>query len=162
MFTFSESPENNNIYIKIKGLTKANEEGIRKAFYYIGKDLVQTSKELILDKNKSGKVYPVRLSGRIVKHRSSSPGEPPANLTGNLRKSIGFDVRGGNQLEFGSRSGPPAAGVSPKQNIADYAKSLEIGSSRVEARPYLKPTIKANDRNASAHFEAQLKMELTK
>jgi hypothetical protein len=162
MIKITASPENNKIIVQINNIAKASKEGIRKAFYFIGKDLVQTGNELILDQDKNGELYVKRLGGRLVRHRASSPGQPPANFTGNLRKSLGFDVRGSEQLEFGSRSGPPAAGVSPKQNVADYAKDLEVGSSKVEARPYLKPSVKLNERNSYTHFETQLKREITK
>lgn len=141
----------------ISNKTKA---GIRQAFYQAGKSLKSTSSNLILDKNKSGILYTVRLGNSKRKHQASAPGEAPANLTGNLRKSIGFDVRGSEQLEFGSRDGAPAAGVSGKQHVAKYSVFLELGTSRMAARPFLNPSIESNERNIFTSLVEQIKGSL--
>lgn len=140
----------------IKNSHKITREGIRKAFYYIGNDLRRTTQESILSGPKTGRTYLIRIGGRKINHTASAPGEAPANFTGNLRKSIGFEVRGGDKLEFGSRSGPPAAGLSPKQSVAEYSKYLELGTSKMAARPYLKPSITKNQQNAKQHFEREI------
>lgn len=162
MITVKQDDKSGSILVNICNIKSSSVNAIRKAFYYIGKDLKQVSNDMILSKNKSGKIYSVRLGKTRKLHQSSASGEAPANLTGNLRKSIGFEVRGGSQLEFGSRSGPPSAGLSPKQNVADYAAALEVGSSRVAARPYLSPSIEKNRRNTTEHFERELERELNK
>jgi hypothetical protein len=158
---FKSDPENEKVFLQIKNISELSKKGIRQAYYDIGKDLRQTTQELILDNDKSGKVYVRRLSGRLVRHQASAPGQAPANLTGNLRRSIGFDVRGGEQLEFGSRAGLPQGATAP-QAIAEYSKGLEVGTSKVAARPYLKPSIEQNNRNAFTRFEQRLKEELCK
>lgn len=163
---FKGSPGNEKAFLHLAGIATTSQRAIRQAFYNIGKDLLNTSRSMILEGPKSGKVYVVKkgAANRSYRHQSSAPGQAPANLTGNLRKSIGFDVRGSEQLEFGSRSGPPAAGVSPNQNVAEYARALELGnnSRNLEKRPYLKPSIVSNQRNATEHFETAIKGEFSK
>jgi hypothetical protein len=161
---FKGGPANEKAFLQIANLSQSSYKGIRRAFYNIGKDLLTTSRDMILDAPKSGQVYIVKKGTRNFKHQASAPGEAPANLTGNLRKSIGFDVRGGEQLEFGSRSTAPAAGVSPNQNVAAYARALELGNPKhnLAKRPYLKPSIVSNQRNATEHFESAIKGEFDK
>lgn len=65
----------------------------------------------------------------------SKPGEPPHKVTGNLQKSIDFDVE-----ERGD-----AVILRVGSNI-EYAKELELGTSGdggkgKAARPYLRPTL---------------------
>lgn len=71
-------------------------------------------------------------TGRIYgEHQASAPGEPPAEDTGALRASIEarVNISGGNVIgEIGTRSVP-------------YAAELEFGTSRVEPRPFLRPTV---------------------
>ena len=159
IITNSESRE---ALLILKRSDKITHFGIRRAFYDIGKDLKATTNKLILDGPKTGRVYLIRIDGRLKRHQASAPGEAPANLTDNLRKSIGYDVKGAEELEFGSRSGPPAAGVSPKQNVAKYSVYLESGTSKMEPRPYLAPSIRDNQRNTQNHFERQIKKGFSK
>jgi len=156
---FDNDPNNRRVLLQIENISKLSKEGVRQAFYFIGKDLKQTSNDSILDKNKSGKTYLVRLGRTKRTHQASAPGEAPANITGNLRRSLGFEVRGSTQLEFGSRNGPPAAGVSPKQAVAEYSVYLELGTSKMAPRPYLKPSVEKNQGNTRQHFERELEKE---
>lgn len=162
MFRVSLDPKSQKAFIHIENSGRAAKEGVRQAFYKLGKDLKATANKLILDGPKTGRTYLIRIGGRLKRHQASAPGEAPANLTGNLRKSIGFDVRGSESMEFGSRSGPPAAGISPKQNVAAYSKYLEVGSSKIAPRPYLKPSIEENSRNAIEHFTTEITRQLDK
>lgn len=154
--------DGDKISLVVDNIKNANAKAIRMAMYFIGRDLVNTSQEMIQSKNKSGRVYLKRL-GRVTRtHQASAPGEAPANFTGTLRKSLGFEVRGADQLEFGSRNGPPAAGLSDRQAVAKYSKFLEEGTSKIAARPYLKPSFDKNKGNILQHFERLLEEELTK
>ena len=65
------------------------------------------------------------------RHWPSAPGHPPAIDTGELRRSIMFDVRG-TELEVGSYAGAP------------YAKYLEEGTRKMAARPFLEPAVEKN------------------
>lgn len=72
----------------------------------------------------------------------SRPGMPPGLRTGGLRLSYTHDVRK-------SRSGPYVAVFSDKQTLQPvpphhrvlYASFLEFGTSRMAARPHLRPAV---------------------
>ena len=62
---------------------------------------------------------------------ASSPGEPPGLRTGELRRSIAWEVDGESlKCRVGSNK--------------SYSKYLEMGTSKMDARPYLKPVVEAN------------------
>lgn len=125
---------------KITNLTKNTKQGIRKAFYFIGKDLKKESVRLINQKPKSGRFYIINvgIGGKALKspriHQASAPNEAPAVITGKLRKSISFNVHNFNQLEFGSN--------------VEYGKYLELGTVKMKPRPYLKPSILNKNKNS--------------
>ncbi len=147
------SPKNKKAFLSIGRAPARARTGIRKAFYYIGKEDVSVSRKQILKKNKTGRVYMVRLKGRTVRHRASAPGEFPANLSGALRKSIDFVVRGSNRMEFGAR--------------VPYAENLELGkipgpgSAASKARPFLAKTVELTRRNAIVHMGREIKKSIT-
>lgn len=58
-------------------------------------------------------------------HQASAPGEPPAVDTGNLMNSLQSEMTGAT------------SGVV--YTVAEYAPALEMGSVRMEARPFLTP-----------------------
>jgi len=105
--------------------------GIEKAFWQSGKDITAEFSKQVLAKNKTGRLYIIRKR----KHRSSAPGETPANITGYYRKSLGFQVNQGTtpQLVIG--------------NSAEYAGFLERGTRRMRARPGLRNAIKSSERD---------------
>ena len=61
-------------------------------------------------------------------HIASSPGNPPAIDTGELARSIIFDVRD-MEVEVGAAGGAP------------YALFLEEGTKKMKARPFLGPAV---------------------
>jgi HK97 gp10 family phage protein len=84
--------------------------------------LVQNeARQSILKGPKTGRLYIRR--GRI-RHRASAPGEPPASDTGTLARSIVIDVD--------TRAFTATVGSNVK-----YAPYLELGTSRMRARPFL-------------------------
>ena len=75
---------------------------------------------------------PVRLTAKqreARKYTASAPGEPPAVRTGRLRNSIKYRIVG---------TGADLRGIvgSP----LEYAPHLEFGTSKMERRPFLRPT----------------------
>jgi len=128
----------------IKRAPEKTNRGIRRAFYFIGKDLVSDAKSLVMRGPRSGKIYLFR--GKRI--RASAPGEPPQRVTGKLRKYIDFKVRGADQLEFG---------VLSEVNYAGY---LEKGTGKMKARQFLAPTVKKNEKNVRNHFEKHIKASL--
>ena len=130
-------------------LTKA----IRQSFYTSGKELVaDLNKDMKAPK--SGRAYKVYrgVSGELKKpklHIASAPSETPAIITGKFRKSVDFAVRGNRQLEFGAN-----------ENAPEYAKFLEEGTSKMEAREPFKRTVMKNKDKIKRNIDIKLKQVL--
>lgn len=158
MFEFKADPRNLKVVIKIQKQAGDQKKAIRKAFYEIGKRLVAATNKAILKKPKHGKTYIIK--GR--KHTASAPGEAPANLTGNLRKSLDFEVRGSSQMLFGVQEsfGNRKSG----QNGVIYGRALELGYQprNLAARSYLIASIRENQKNTQVIFERNLRESLGK
>jgi hypothetical protein len=157
MFKITEDIDNRQIYLHVDKHVLLQTRAIRKAFYYIGKDLVRDAAREILKKPKHGRIYTVIIDGRTVKHQASAPGEAPANLRGDLRKSLDFNVEGSNKMEFGYREEFINRKNSPRGVV--YGRALELGYEprNLEPRPNLLPTIKRNYKNSQKHFYRMLK-----
>lgn len=112
----------------------------RRAFYLLGVALRHTAQQSIMEKPKHGRLYLIRQGKRLKRHRASAPGESPANLSGKLKRGIGFNVRGYDRLEFGVRE------------TVKYGKFLEKGTKKMAARPYLISAIKKNEKTAIEYF----------
>ncbi len=140
-FSFKIDAKNRKVELRIANLGKATSKGINQAFYSIGKDLKGTAQQSIIDPPKTGRIYRVR--GK--RHQASAAGEAPANLTGALKDSIDFKVGSSNSMRFEAGDGK-----------VNYAGFLEDGTSKMAARPFMIPAIKANERNAIAHFEREI------
>lgn len=63
----------------------------------------------------------------------SAPGEPPHVLTGHLRRNIAWDRVKALVRKVG-------VGIGNREKIG-YALWLEFGTSKMEARPYLRPSL---------------------
>jgi len=154
-FEFKVDKTNRKVELQIKNLTELTTRGIRQGFFRLGSALKKDLNDQVLEKNKTGKVYIVRTrggqrgSGRARRHQSSAPGQTPANLTGNYRRNIGYQIHGSDQLQFGIRDG------------AEYATFLESGTSRMRPRPGLGNTVKKMQGQANEYFSDSLKKELT-
>ena len=140
------APGNNTVLLKISNLGELTERGIRHGFFRFAKDLKQDVNREILRKPKGGRVYRIRTRSGYRRHTASAPGETHANLSGTLRKSLGWKVRGAKSMEFGY-----GVDVTP---APDYAEAVEEGTRRMAARPSLRLGVKRNMRNAEKHFEA--------
>ncbi len=144
MMEFTESRSNRETYIKIDNLDQVTRRSIRHGFFALGRDLKTTVSKEILRKPKAGRTY-IRKdrAGRRRRHVASAPGETHANMTGLTRRSLGWQVRGHQSLEFGyGVSGPPAP---------EYAGALEFGGKN-EPRPSLQNGMKAVERNSILYF----------
>lgn len=156
MNTIKTDRKSSKVIAELKNLSKLTRRGIRQAFYFSGKDLHETSRKAIKDKNKTGRVYRVRIRGILRNHRASAPGQSPANMTGNLIKSLGFHVIGSDRLEFGSNLKNHSYG------FANYAPFLENGTPNMSKRPYIINSIKANEKNIKDHFAREIRKEIQK
>ncbi len=121
------------------------QRGMRHALFEIADDYTRTANFNILKEKKRGRTYLVRTrTGRQKRHRSSAAGQSHANLTGALRRSIGWKVRGSSQLEFG---------YGATSNTTKYARRIELGGGNIKARPSLKIAIQQNRRNTMNNIE---------
>jgi hypothetical protein len=149
---------NKQVFVKIDRLASQSSRAIRQGFFKFGKELVNTSRRLIIDPPKTGNLY--RVAGRKRRHRASAPGQAPANLTGALQRSIDYKVYGSSQMEFGSN---PSKTSGDSGRTARYAKELENGSKRIRGRrPYLETSVRKNAGNGRKHFESELRKALKK
>ena len=83
----------------------------------------------MLREPKHGRVY----KRKRTRHRASAPGEYPASDTGEMARSITFDARD-MEIEVGSIiTGTP------------YPVYLEEGTERMDARPWLAPSVEEYD-----------------
>jgi len=145
MITIRADRQNDKVLLKIAHAGELTERGIRQGFFRLAKDLHGTANEDILRKPKKGKTYIVRgPSGRKRRHVASAPGESHANLSGKLRRSMGWKVSGAKLMEFGYGAGPETA--------PDYAPFVENGTRRMAARPSLGNSVRKNIRNGELHF----------
>lgn len=111
---------------------------MRHALHTIGYRHKKSADDAILGRTerKRGRLY--RIKGRRRRHRASAPGQSHANLSGLLRRSNGWRVRGSLQLEFG---------YGLANDAPDYAAFVERGTSKMEARSSLLNAVTAERRN---------------
>ena len=126
-------------------------DAIRKSWYALGHDLKSRANAEILRKPKSGRTYIIRSrsSGRLRKHRASAPGETHANMHGDLRRALAWNVHGNNEMTFGYGL---ANRESPK-----YDEFVEFGTRRMSARPSLLNAINFTQGNTQSHFSAEMR-----
>jgi len=86
-----------------------------------------------LKAKKSGRVY---RRGKKGYHVASAPGEFPAVDSGRMIGSIAMRASRAQMVVF--------VGVSDLSNVR-YARLLEYGTSKVAARPWLLPSVKASE-----------------
>lgn len=111
---------------KLNRLPLDARDGIGKALTVSVVELDAYAKQKIQGGSRSGRVY----RRRTVTHRASAPGEFPKTDRGQLVASLFFRVAG-NKLSayFGTKLA--------------YGRYLEFGTSRMAARPWLRPTFRA-------------------
>lgn len=149
MLSFKEDSGNNRVFVQIDDLDNRTQRGIRQGFFRLGARFKQELNKQVLEKNKTGRTYIRRdRAGRRRRHVASAAGQTPANMTGNYRRNIGFQLRGAQQLEVGIREGAP------------YAKFLEEGTRRMAPRPGVGNTVKSTARDARTFFVGSLMKEL--
>lgn len=160
MFKIRKSPKNKDILLKIKEGVSDNKNAIRKAFYFVGKDLRKSARNSIIrGPQRTGRLYIIHKNNIRKRHRASAPGQPPANLTGNLQKSIIFQVRGYTQLSFGVSNQNSVSIGRNRKRLAEYGKILEEGGQRIKKRPFLRPAYEENKSDIIQHIEREIQRE---
>ena len=148
MLRFESDPVNKQVITQLNELDDRTRRGIRQFWFALGKSLSKSFNKSVLEKPRSGRVYKVR-RGRVTRrHVASQPGETPANLSGNYRKSIGYQIRGANEMQFG--------------NSAEYAGFLENGTPKMAARPGLGNAVAATEGEALQDASTLIERELTR
>ena len=110
--------------------------GIQLGTKTIARNLVKTAKRGIrLKRSKTGRLYRIG-AGRV--HQASAPFEYPANLSGDLQKSVGHEMDG---LDFTFGANTPYAVFLQQYEHANSKTPLPI---KMKPRPYL---TKAHDEN---------------
>lgn len=144
------------VLTELGDISKATRRGIRQGFFNLGRDLKFRANAEILRRPKGGRVYLVRgPRGRIRRHVASAPGETHANLTGALRRSIGWQVNGHESMDFGY-----GVGNRKKNQAPEYSPFVEFGTNRMEERPSLNNAIDASQRDAERNFLEGITKEL--
>lgn len=152
-FLLTQSKHTAKVLIKLENANALTEKGIRKAWFAVGQDLKRTADSNILKKPKSGRLY-IRKdrAGRRRKHRASAPNETHANMTGALRKSMGWKVHGAQMLfGYGVTREPP-----------EYAAAIEFGTKdgRIKPRPSLQNAIEERKKNTEQYLGDTVLKEL--
>ena len=139
---------NKQVFTQLNDLNDRTRMGIRRFWFSLGKTLTKSFNKAVLAKPRSGRVYKVRRGKVTRRHTASLPGETPANLSGNYRKSIGYQIRGTMEMQFGNR--------------AEYAGFLENGTSRMAERPGLGNAVDDTEGEALQDASNILERELTR
>jgi hypothetical protein len=124
-------------------------EGIRRGLHDVGPEIKREVKRLIKSTPKTGSIY--NIGGK--RHQASAPGESPANLSGDLVRSLSFNVSSATRLIIGER-----------RKIAPYAAYLEEGSphGRIKPRPHLRPAVISKAREIEQAIQRGISRELGK
>ena len=118
------------ILAKIPRHKAIHQEAIEQGLFDAGVQVTREIRRLILSGPKTGRLY--RIKGRRRRHRASAPGEPPANLTGRLRRGYDFQVHGFARMSI--------------VNKVPYALFLELGTRRIAPRPHVSVAIRNTQR----------------
>ena len=85
-----------------------------------------------LSGSRSGRIY--RVPGTMKTYTASSPGEPPAVATGQLRQSVRTQVDNSSSMVIGYVG-----------STLVYAPCLEFGTKKMSPRPWLKPSFEKSE-----------------
>lgn len=131
-------PDNKSLFLRIENTPQRIDTAGRRGLALAGKIVVKTAKDGIKNPPKTGRYY--IKNGR--RHRASREGEYPANQTGELRNSIGYTIEGTRKVSVGAR--------------AKYAGFLEDGTKGMGQRPFLKNSVKQNEKEIYATIEKEV------
>jgi len=144
--------ENDRVFGRIENLQRLTRRGLRQGMFRAGQTLRAEASRAILNDPKTGIVYIRRdRAGRRRRHQSSAAGETHANLSGTLRRSLSFQLRGSSEIEFGY-------GVSSGRSAPPYAGKIEFGprGRSNQARPSLLNALNSQQGNLTQHFEREI------
>ncbi len=146
MIRMKRGAQNRHAFIKIELLDKSVKSAIHSVLCEIGQSHTVHCRHLIF-RRKTGRIYIIK--GAF--HQASAPGEPPANLSGELARHVGYIVSGHTQLEFGDKS---------QQGKAPYGMFLEHGTKKIKPRPHISRTVKDEYKNTYTSLEDSMNRAL--
>ncbi len=142
----------------LKRLDTLIETGIKKGGYVSGKQITTFLKKGFRAKPKSGREYLIRRGKIRRRHIASNPDvnppEFPASLSGALANSVGFNVKGSDQLIFGA--GTEDGKVPYARILNDGGQAGRGRKTTIKGRFYLEQTAKANERNITRNIEDEI------
>lgn len=131
---------------RVKNLERLTKSGIEHGLFISARQMRKSAQDEITKGVKTGRLYPrvtytTSAGTRKVKrnHRASAPGETHANISGKLKRSIGWRISW-QELDFGY-------GFQTRSPAPYYAKFVEFGTVKMAERPSLKNAIEANEAN---------------
>ena len=120
--------------VALDNMFRAAEKAVNESANNVAKEM----KKSILTGSKSGRQYFIK--GR--RHQSSSPGQPPANSTGQLVRSIKVKkTNNGQEVTID----------------AEYAAFLEYGTSKMRPRPFIFPALMKVKKNLLSKLKGLVK-----
>lgn len=129
MLSIRADPQNRRVKITIDQSTPRIQRDLRLALTEVGKENTRHVQRLIEGPPKTGRFYVIE--GQL--HQASAPFQPPADRSGDLRRTSGYRVYGWEKMEFGDRM--------------PYGKFLEEGTRNMKPRPHLKRTVREKSRD---------------
>lgn len=135
---------NKEIILEFKNTGKNAEIGLRQGLHRLGNLLTKRARKLIRKGPKTGRFY--RIKGRKRLHRASAPGQPPANLFGNLARSIGYQIIG-RDMYFETRGNENGQPVQP--GGVSYGRWLDSDEGVIKRRPFLSRTVREFENTAN-------------
>jgi len=141
-----EERNNQAIILRLKSSPKNAKVGIVTGFHRLGNLEVLHARKLIRKGPKTGRLYSI--PGRKRRHRASAPGQSPANLFGNLARSIGYQIYG-DEMSFMTRGN--SKGPAVQINGVSYGGFLENKN-----RPFLSKTVSHFDSTAENIFNDEI------
>lgn len=113
---------------KLEAAPKQVERQVNSIVKETAFDVQADAQRLILQSEPSGILYQKYKPKKL--HRASAPGEAPASDTGTLAGSIETEQVSESTYKVGT--------------VHDYGLYLEYGTTQMEARPWMNPTLEKN------------------
>lgn len=146
MLEFKADHNNKQVFAQLDEIDDRTRRGIRQFWFALGKSLLKSFNAEVLRKPRSGRIYKIRRGKTRRRHTASEPGETPANISGNYRRSAGYQLRGDSEMQFG--------------NSAEYAGFLENGTSKMAERPGLGNAVRDTESESLQDASTLIEREL--
>ena len=137
------------LFRDLQGTEMDTADAVRETWRSLGFSLKTRANSEILRRPRKGRVYRIRgKNGNFRRHVASEPGESHANMRGDLRRAIAWNVHGNLDFSFGY-------GLN-NQSSPKYDEFVEFGTRRMAARPSLLLAIEHTQGNTQGHFAREM------